>query len=1290
MSRINNPDFVLFPIQNARSGYKPVSMPLVFVNPWVRTADNVPVDHSSVISLRYLIDNTNGRVPVAGYDHRGVFIPDNDRYSITISESELLDLKIDITNQLFFDQETNEEINYTDAVDGDYLQITLQNGNVTDRVVWYRDSDYYDLSSISIDTVDLTPSGHYKFVWEVTYYKRSVTEYDEFVSIDTTTVAPTRFTLIVNHPGEVHEMMVTKSPPLYFGQKQLSDDETCALYRPFADALQDIFDEQELLHGINWINKIPAELIPYLAYLLGWDLPFFETATDEMRRSVLRNARRLQEMKGTKRAITELFEILGFTVDVVGLWFRSDGKAFIAPGERLPVEFSDEGITTSDIQTTETLIYQYSTDGFGQFEIPLLHRPIGNIIINAYLVGIGSNADNDLANAGIALAETLTTYDTLSPSSTSPNSEQTISVSDLGGSDIGSSSITIDNYSNLVGAEINLDGPINHIGTSYNRDLNQINITLDRYIKYNNINNIKAYRLYIYTTYVYTKINLPEKLRDLRSNRFDITILKFKNGEDPPSDIIEFLLTFLFRIKAFHSLLRKLKFTITATGVYNVTDFCVGGRVRNDITKDAGQLQVPPAVIPTSTPPEYGFKDDDLKLRNIVIAGLEEEHQAWKNLDNQYSTNGASDTNITIPQPDGSSCQYTNRGQDRVIRTGIDPDQDDTIVKLCSLNNNVADYCYKGRVNQIVESETVVPLTEYPRCKPCELMLGTGSYYLTGVVNDKLSGLTSSSKIRTSWHNTNLVRQMAYPPAQLHYYNGSKKDSPKDYISNQYFAAFRPSLEINKSHMQFPGHRFVSMANLTDDYTSIYTMRPWDDILNIKCVENRPVRNGIRIAPDINPEIILNGDIEELTFDLQTLIYYGNGRTQDISTLADSTSSSDVTHSIFSTVQDSEFVVLDNIVSTENTSVCINHLSKIFQSANEDCECDAGTAGGVDYIDGYPALSGPYEVDSSTIDITSDMLTSEIIDNLGIELPDSTSSITLGYKLGSGIRVATTNTYYDRYKPYRLDCGCSFYECDEGETGSATSQSRIQVNRCNLNDYLQNGQYDFGCDKIDTTTVLASNEYVGVCSILLDGSIPSLLEISDGISHFKYVDSYNIIHVVDFERSGNMMDITFTTMDPRIPDRDGTGRIVNHKVFRTGLITTIHQIIELTGDGAEVLSEGIDQRIGEYQETFGCGDELPIYPFLYDINCNTTDDVEIECNGGTCIHSATRLNNITEITTVGAHGLSDGMTVTISDVPLITGNTANGTFVVTVIDDDIFSYGNTGANGGPVYGGKVQ
>lgn len=83
--------------------------------------------------------------------------------------------------------------------------------------------------------------------------------------------------------------------------------------------------------------------------------------------------------------------------------------------------------------------------------------------------------------------------------------------------------------------------------------------------------------------------------------------------------------------------------------------------------------------------------------------------------------------------------------------------------------------------------------------------------------------------------------------------------------------------------------------------------------------------------------------------------------------------------------------------------------------------------------------------------------------------------------------------------------------------------------------------------------------------------------------NIKFKDEYDILYHVQWStNANNILDIITTTHEPRIYGEHGTGRIENHKLYVTGLISTKRQILQPTTEGYTIIAEGEESQIGEY------------------------------------------------------------------------------------------------------------
>jgi len=1013
------PSFSLYPLNNNRTGYQPVNIPLVMVVPFVRSVTGTPLANANVCELRYFIEDAPGKTPVAGHTNIGVFVPDFERFSITIDSRQLAEVRIDPTNQQFFDVNGNEKT-FDQAVNGDFMAYTLLRGpsgafgssgpGARDQIPFLPDANYYDLSPFVIETIDL-PSGRYNFVYQARYFNRIISPDNEFVCIDDDAPKPlARFANLINHPGEIHEAMVNNSPAFYFESTSKDQDPTIAFYRPFADALQDIFDEQELIKGVNFIDSIPVQYVPYLAYLLGLDMPYFPSATDGIRKALLRNGRRLQQLKGSRRAIRELFEVFGFIIDITNLWFSKDGTRLIGPGEQLPSEIEDQEITTEEVCHSEPLLNAYDTPGFGQVDVPLLFRPLGNITVDAWLVNVGSAVDIALQNAVNATSADIEVFTTDLCGVTLDGFQLSTALqAAIPTGAIGHSMVLVDqNLGGIEETQVGTGKPLSVYSITYDKDRNSLNITFDRFLTFDRRSPAPDQRIYVFATYERTKIILPPALADLRSNYFDINVLlnssaqlqggvgdilkvnpqNEDNGAGISADVFSFLLEFLFRFKAFHSLLRKIKFTLELDALYNVTDFCAGGTRAQDPNADAGRLQIPPPVIPRTSSDlcdlalvETNTKIEDVEFRSKILGLLFEEHETWKDLDGTHEVPNSqlpllqSLSRIPIRPEDNGSCSFTQFGQDRVVDNGTrDFDhEDDSRAKICDLTNNTKDFCYKGRVEQTIDIDRVLTFGEISRCKPCTLGGGIGTFYMTplidqsefsgGDLGENAANLTNIDNYHRSRHDRGFVRIMAFDNPQIHYSDRGFIEDIDDHINNRFFATRKPSLEVQKDNMFIPGHRFLSMAHLASNLAHPdYDFRPWDYIFDL-CPEDVPA--GVTV-PDLDPMIVIGSDGNEfLEFNSVQLVYYGNGIAADIPSMGDHTLSAIpedlITHSIWSSsgaglsfdrVNGRDYTIdqqvdglrfpVEALLEQKDIICFTDEVGPIFKSADEDCPCPDG------------------------------------------------------------------------------------------------------------------------------------------------------------------------------------------------------------------------------------------------------------------------------------------------------------------------------------------------------------
>ena len=1227
------PSFLRFPIQNDRTGFKPVALPVILVVPGRRDTNGRVMAGSGVSNVRYFIVDAPDPAKVAGPFNTGLLVPQLDQFIIRVTDLQLVDVLIDPSGQIFRNS-SGDIKSASDAVEGDVFEYSLVRGGTRSTIPFYPDADYYDLSLFAIDVEDLPRPNRYFFVWQ-TDYKRRI-ERDPVLSstqgrfcINQSDTATSQFRILINHPGEVHNEMFRRTPPFIFddnGNFSLTDNPVLEFYRPFADALQDVFDEQFFLNGINHIDKIPAQLIPYLSFLIGWDLPNYPGVTDTVRRSILRHAVRLQQLKGSRRAIIELFEIFGFSIDIINLWHSVQGDRFIAPEETLPEVIQGQQITTTNVCQIDPLAIDYTTPGFGDLEIPFIFRATDDFTVSAWLVQDGPTRD-----ALLEIVEELNT----DPAALEAGCQRNINGSlipqeifdrlpDDDPTVVAFSEVFVD-FASGNGesrASTTTIPVINEIGVNYDKERNLVKVNFDHHLTFNDETSV-----FIFATYPRNKINIPDSLKNLRSNRFDVRIL-LSGGNPPDPQLFEFLMNFVFKLKAFHSLLRKIVFKLNILEVYNVTDYCFG------------QLQVPGAVIPNEDieaandcnedDATSGFKQEDLDLRQSIFSALVEEFGTWKDLDDTRESNSDLEKFLNLPvnDPAGKTCQFTHLGQNRV---SLEPDVDldhnaDTRKTLCDDKTPpLPDNCFTGRVNDELDIVPQLPIKEVFRCTPCRLSMGSGFFWLytSDEFSNQRDGFGSFKGQNGRSFLGRKISKYDNPVPFAPYYTDRPYLIDGQLDGDQLLAYRKPSLEVQKDNLAFPSHRFPTMSKIKEDFTHpTWKAKPWDN-------ENS----------DLNARLVERSDgDDDLVYDVEDLVYLGNGFDPDISSLGEHEDRSFlVTHKVFLVAAPNHAAITldDRIELTQETDIALDStlpFGSIFRSFNSDCNQD--------FRSGYPAETGRFDVDASEFDFIRENTTEldfvAIAEGLGLPVREGETAVTAGlsalFTAGSQILVTEDQVDYGFYEPFRMDCDCSKFGC--GPTGMATASELTQctdaditlnVETCHIDLFRQpDGSLDFNCDQLTISPTAQLSEFFGACSTRLDGTIPNMLCIlengaipegsrilPEGIIRFK--DDYGVIYEGSWVFVDNILDIMMTTKSPHVWGEPDTGFVTSdRRVMRRGIVTTIRHIIEVFDDGSyEIKGIGTDQKIDLFQSNVVCGEELFVDNFCFHVDCQVTDELNM-------------------------------------------------------------------------------
>jgi len=1168
---LHRPSFLLFPHHTDRTGWAPFGLPVLLVVPHVVDSDGTRVANANVQSVRIYI-TAQGQSPVAGHDHVGIYVPDYDIYSKTLDFGDLLELRVQPNQMTLLD--ANEQP-VTDSSDATYVEITLASG-VTARTQYIPHADYFDLSTQRFD-VESLPESKYWIVYEATYFARDVSDAGELLCIrDDEAIATYRF--LFNHPGEVLLMMVEGTPQVYFTSANKSEDDTIAFYRPFSEILQDIHDEQALLKQINWIHTIEPQYIPYLGFLLGWELPYYPNSTDAIRRALLRRMVHLQRLKGCRRAIRELFDLLGFFINVGNVWWSPDGKRLIGQDEPLPPQYQQYAVTSTRTATTEPLLLEFTEDGFGQTTVPLIHQPASrSMTIRAYVVRRGSAAHSYLQSVGAQLSTDLEALDyDAPPIFTSLRSD----VTDVESKDgvVGSTTAIIDSLGYVSSIETSGEAPITERGLKHDYITNVMSIQLDRYWQFDS----DGLALYVFATYIYDKITVPSALTNLRSNRFDLEIIQ-KEGEFDPT-IVAFLLDLLSKLKPFHSLLRKLILEMANNDVYQVTDFSRGGDVAQDINYDAGRQQVPPeAIIPEAPgecphykPEDWGFRRWDIEYREKILEILEDEFNAWSRVE--------------------ADCAANPRGQDRSTTltptptTSIDDsyrvDTDSSRDTACEAPTEP--FCYLGRPKDSTAYKDIIKLGENWWPNACDLKMGNGVYYSFDVPAYRGSSvqnkyLADTSAVKSKSRMGRLLRGYSTTTdASIHYSSQPWLDGHGD--GSRYLGILRPSLGIQRDNLSFPGHRLPTMNGLAEDFVHPqWEMRPWD--YDIVCSGGSP-----RYQNPLNARLVEDSSGNEtLVFDSMPYSIDANGIEPDISSLGAHdvgsgttiSSADNITHAIYSGTSGHPAITLYGTVD----SIGVVKVDEALFKTGGDCEESVSTGssgteitapdqGTIDWSDGYPADTGQFSYGETTDYFPASDDSTALADALG--LPGSgtgtgTGPVDLLFKLISQIKVETSDPRYDRYRHLRLDCGCS-HICLERDI------------KCPLEQFIE--QYGVAStDVAEAEESLVFSESLGSTEPLygslmfcvkqslvngqwvLDANGEAAPQCWPDSGSFIYQDDYGTIYDTSWTTTNNYVDFTTTIKEPRVWGQPDATRIVNHEVYKRGIVTTIRNVFKIIGDG---------------------------------------------------------------------------------------------------------------------------
>jgi len=1227
----HQPSWLLLPANNNRTAWRPFGLPMVLAVPHSRLASGEPLANAEILDCVIVIEGTAHESLVAGPDHIGLHYPAGELYRQTLTYGEVYKRQIATDNLTFVAGRARTApdgsyialgamITQDQAVGGDSFLFTATSG-VTDQVEWYPDIDYFDLSDILIATEEL-PARHYVLAYLAHFYLRVVInegfsdpatnqQVEELLCIDVSQVGLASYRFDLNHPGDVLNDMYRLTPAPYFTAALKSEDSTIALYRPFSDTLQDVYDEQRFLESSNWVYQVPFQAIPYLAAQLGWDIPYFPASLDDLRRAVLRKTVELQKLKGCRWAVFKLMNLFGYDVLINNLWYSSDGKTFIEPGSTPPPLYTAEQISREACYQLEPLLAAYATSGFGQLTVPLLYIPqelrgadpssptsgaiyySTDLTVDAYLVPAGSPADQALASVCASVAADPAAYagqsTKLDQDGYLPSWPVRDALANLTASDVKTLSRSQLLITNGVATATRCWGPqppLAQPGVTMDGQTNSVSLTFNGYL------DLSDQRLYVFAAYVRYQLVVPPALTNLFSNRFTIQLISRADQSSVPADVADFLIDFLGRVKAFHSLLYVIRYLTELTESYQVTDLCVGGNFLQRYNTDAGRQQVPPAIIPATpgehcedySPANLGYKPSDLAYRAAILGALVEEWEAWKAQSGRPPLTGQAGEDGLLLAPMvpqlgvGDACQYTAYGQDLIlsalaheierllawappISAGQPAERADSSLKLAepahkavlgSTNSDssiagpvqadgdtpppsfctpdgTTDYCYKGRVADVLLSRLTLAPAEVLQASPCGLTMGNGVYWAYPVPATLACTASTAGTISGlgDWPDrqpigTNLAGQPPQlgiaggdpgPAAQaqqlgasygaplpapysawlgrlnraydlpaaatIHYDNRLYLGDPRQW---RQLAVLRPGLNIKKPTMHLPGCRFPTMNKLRADFISpSWRAKPWDDpyVKDIPCCGGVPDLLGATVVPADYP----TGPGTDVVYRDTWYTVVGNGLEPDISSLGGHElpsflAADDVVHRLYSTQLAGHPAITFDYLDAPPAGVISDR--PLFPSASPSASGE-----GIDYIDGYPSLVGFVPYDGADLDrdgLYRDLLV--LLDALasgtggGTEW-HGTARPALLFLAGSGIRVDMG---------IRLDCGCLLAP---GGTTPAPPP------HCSLGLYDNGGGgHDFSTDQLQLDYQLLAPEVLGGSSWRLDGSVPTLLEVN--------------------------------------------------------------------------------------------------------------------------------------------------------------------------------------------------
>jgi hypothetical protein len=676
-----------------------------------------------------------------------------------------------------------------------------------------------------------------------------------------------------------------------------------------------------------------------------------------------------------------------------------------------------------------------------------------------------------------------------------------------------------------------------------NQLLININIPLDN--GNNSEYTIRNLRLYAFATYWTQDLVLNYSvMKNLFSNRATIEIVDKADGSAINPKTIDFALEYLQNVQSAHSIINLVRYRLDISESYLVSDMSIGGDFPQKHTVDFGKWQVPGGrqriLTPTISycsyedPANYGYTAADINYRKRLIENLLTELAAYRNYNSAtggglYVVSGNSDDGSYRPEFFPAllgNCPYNVRGQNIALEARTDAlDANNTFVTraVCggywerpdlvfyrptkaagnwdynqaispapaiftSYNGDNSVFgAFEVQDTNIPETLCEIPTagdyyylgrsTDHalikPTCLSDELIalnfgavFGTGCYatYPLGV-QTLIPGVLQPSYGSKSNYQFNSVPLVLEPPGQSFLGNlarsysvsvsgydyQTKKSVVKplrpqellfsaDFDPNKPYEAFiayqKPKLNIINPIMHLPGCRFPTLRNLKTTFvSSIYKFRHWDGSVCDPVVYDAPY------------SIIGNG----IPADIDTL---DNSPGEDITV-------SDIIHRIYDQAPSRSYVTFDCLDET-GTDPVIDVDPVLFTSADTDATV------ALDVAAGNPSQRGLF-----SYSYYEDPARIEAFDLLGVPT-GSTGPFTMAFRLSSGIVNGMG---------YRLDL--NGVKVVEGLV-TYTEPSGL----------YKDGIIDPNYDSCSITSVLKAEENFGAGGILLDGFIPTLMEVA--------------------------------------------------------------------------------------------------------------------------------------------------------------------------------------------------